>query len=478
MQTFSSPCMTKNFDIEKDIQNLHRRHGSGDLERILLKLVTAMDRAKSEEEKEHAHLILKRLCHVNHDIDATPSAWLSFLEDMPVHHKNWKRALRPPNRLTLEDIMRENAEKERNNLYSAEQYEKAQRANRSWFQRLFSNSDDDLDNLSPNQQVWAKAIRREKSKNLRRVFRIILFLTGLSLVIGAGFYLKRFRFEDTPPPPQHFSPQPQDRPTQEPFSPGPGIIWATFSAGPKAINTPFIQTDPDAILDSADRATLPGDLKMKLKAELPNDEQARLLLDVSLFKLESSIQVNPVRPMAPFDVNKVPEGKMQWVWTRYSPTGEELASGMFVQSVSRKGRELHVTLQRSWKENGMAHRITLDSSGLVSWSFRCRYDGIVRDGNLRREAGMNYVCKYHENGEWVWKFEQKAKRGDVVLPATWAPIFAKSTNSSVILPFARQFCASVSFFLRHGPVHDMSQFVLHGEADSWKEEWTLLPSGR
>ena len=404
---------------------------------LIRRLVVALDQTGiGSEDRKQTQVILEVLSG-EVEIPSDSSRWLDWLDEQPEGEPTW-------------ELVEERLLKGRPERVSVELPEDPKPPEGS--PRLA---------ITKEQQVWDQALKRsERMRSGRgRSLRNLLILS----VIGALSYLGYQMWPEVQIWTQRL------KNPKQPLELQPEILWGNFQ--PRLLQVP--RKDLMAHLTGLPDLTMPSPLQHQdlMAPSIALRTWGRLHLQENTFN-----EGEEPRSMAILDPRVLSPGARRWQVMRESPD-DGLQEFFFKEEIQLKNNRALLSVQRSRKGEGVAHKVMLDDHGMLAWTWKIVRKGQSLEGSLFRKKNPSRI-------EWSgkmfggkqWSGQRLIQSEEVVLPAIWTPALHPLRHQPVLHSMGGRITSGELFW------SDTELKTLPGEVlelnsrlEEWKERWN--PSG-
>lgn len=446
---------------QKHVEILHREYGDQPLIQLVRRLIVKIDNSEKDSRARKNIILSLKILTGERNLGEDSSRWLDWLESQSELTLKWDDVISststPP--ATPTTIKNDSPPKRKLVVAEAEPRPK------------------DLDMpLSKEQAIWNKALKRSE-KGQKPKSKLVMALVAV-LIVGAVGYLG-FLVKDRLSLSDIISP---DVATTSPVNnswklKAPQALWGnyTFSGAypspwmPKSSNSTFID-----YLQQEEMMPALASESQKLNPQRKLHKNNVLWMD--LWSREHQYMEDLFQMPEELNFSSIKSQKNKWQWTRFNRHGDIVSSGTFTETVQNKKNHLDISIKRMVEKDGLAHRFILGKKGLISWSWRIRYQGGTIDGKVgRSKSGDEMICRYR-GVNWS-RITQKKKidQGWVLLPAVWTPVLSRLKQGSVFLPHVAEITGRVDFFeeleMRN---EEKGTFDLVDRDEKWTETWSAI----
>jgi len=430
---------------DSDIELLKQKHGHEPLIYLVRKLIVAIDQTKSGSVEREKTLQLLKVLTLQENIGSNSSDWLDWLEDMTDNQLNW-------------DMIGSLNQKQRK-VVSIEDFDEP-RENRPRLQPM-----------SKEQEIWAKALDRQKNKGKLSLKTLYCFISLLMIgLLGFGVWrysslidLSFLNDKNTPLESNLISPL---------------DIWGNYQTkllSPNHFNFPSGKIHADFFND-IELGKLPETIRewcnKKTQEPVLFKQDFGSAYWLGLHELEQRYLSDVLNDNSNF-VDHLKPGHRRWTFTR-TMNKKILYQGNFSESFTRTDQGWDIQIKRIIEKNGIAHRILIDSNGILAWSWRLKWGETVMEGKvIRKSLGLFTITSSK-----VWP-EQIETRHELptrnYAPALWTPSFHSRQPEALLFPISGHSCNGSIFWQELEVIPNEEGFLLKSTREMWSELWLLIP---
>ena len=440
---------------ETIIQDLYAKHGQTPLVQLVRRLVVAIDQTQLGTEHRRQTMTLLGVLTGQVDLPSNTSAWIDWVEtngdaldwDRLMAAKTEKNEYQAPRRLSVE-IPEEPRGEGRPRPMTRE------------------------------QMIWDEALKRSENKSWKpSLAMVMVIIPSFLLCIGYLGYKKNWitlpatwpnslsslvsAFQSNPPKNEDAitgSPTPVE------------IYWGRFQPQ----QNPIPKDDYMAYLSES--LSLYPELKRTQLSHWQKQTQlnphqklwTRLLIQEHTFS-------SPMRKVSSnnFSLRSLGTGSRQWQAERRGPSDQSQKFSHVEQIQLSEGKG-DISIKRAFGQDGVAHRIILSSKGLLAWSWRLKWQGLVLDGQLVRRSNPDRFNIKTTLPKGEVAFQIPIDPHQVFLPAVFSPSLLSFSDVALIHPISG-IISSSELFDRNVKVQrdlETGELTLSDPTLHWQESWT------